>query len=284
MHYKLCDKNRYGEDYQCTKMKNEYLPRFAKILDVFKETPDTKTFRVNIKGMRMGYQPGQFVECSVLDLGEAPISICSFSKDYMDLCVRNVGNVTRSLFNLKKGDMMSIRGPYGSGYPMHFMEGNDVIVVAGGTGVAPVKGVLEFIEANRKRYGDVHVFLGFRSPSDMLFKREIKRWEKIGNVHITVDKADDKWRRDVGVVTKLLSDSGMDNHNKIVVSCGPPIMIKFVIKTLEKMDFNHDQIYVSLERMMQCGVQKCGHCMIGGKYVCKDGPVLNYEVAKWLKD
>ena len=150
--------------------------------------------------------------------------------------------------------------------------------------MAPVRGVIEYIESNREEFGDIFLFMGFRSPGDMLFKKDLKRWQNKFNQKITVDKPDKSWKGDVGVVTKMLEESGIKNNKKIVITCGPPVMIKFVIKTLEKMGFNHDQIYVSLERMMKCGIQKCGHCMIGGKYVCRDGPVFNYENAKWLKD
>ena len=263
------------------KMKNPYLPKLAKITRIIKETSDTKTYTLAYKTK---YDPGQFVEVSVIGIGEAPISICSYSNKTIDLCIRDVGNVTHIISKLKKGNYLAIRGPYGFGYPMQYMINNDIIVVAGGTGVAPVRSVIEFIEQKRNNFRNVDIFLGFRSPGDVLFMKYIKRWQNKFNVHLTVDKADKSWKYNIGVVTKLLENSNLNNENKTVVTCGPPIMIKFVIQTLEKLGFHHDQIYVSFERLMKCGIGKCGHCMIKGIYVCKDGPVFRYDTVKDLKE
>jgi len=260
-------------------MENPYLPKLVKIIKVVKETSDTKTFTIDFKAK---HDPGQFVEVSVLGIGEAPISACSYSKKYMDLCIRNVGNVTNAISKLKKGDKLGIRGPYGFGYPMHYMINNNITIIAGGTGVAPVRSVIEYIEQNRADFKDVEIFFGFRTPYDMLFKKGIARWQKKFNVHLTVDKPTKEWKYNKGVVTNLLTN--LSNENKVVVTCGPPIMIKFVIQTLEKLRFHDDQIYVSYERRMKCGIGKCGHCMIKGVYVCKDGPVFRYDIVRNLKE
>ncbi|MBW2999737.1 FAD/NAD(P)-binding protein [Candidatus Woesearchaeota archaeon] len=258
-----------------------YMPKIVKIEKVWNETDDTKTLRLNYP---IKHEPGQFVELSVVGVGEAPFGICSYSDKYIDVLVREVGNVTHAVHNLKQGDKVGIRGPYGTGYPMHHMENDSLLIVGGGTGVAPLRSVVEYVRHNREKYKDIHLFLGFRDPKEILFKRDIKNWEKEFNLHLTVDKADKKWKGNVGLVTALLEKSGLNNHNKIAATCGPPIMIKFVIKTLKKMGFNDDQIYVSMERLMQCGMGKCGHCIVGGKYVCEHGPVFNYNDAKWLED
>jgi len=261
-------------------MKNPYLPKKAKITAISNECEGIKTFRIN-KSMK--HEPGQFIEISVLGIGECPISICSSPANYIDLCIRDVGNVTHSIHNLKKGDSVFIRGPYGHGYPMKEMEGKNLIVIGGGTGTAPLRSVMEHIEKNRKKYKKVQVFLGFRSSDDILFKNDMKRWKNIFDLNITVDKADKKWKGPVGVVTKLL-DSASLNKDAEVITCGPPIMIKFAIESLKKKGFNDNQIYVSLERLMHCGIGKCGHCMIENRYVCKDGPVFRQDYAKNITD
>ncbi len=260
---------------------NPYIPKQYNVMDVKKETSDTSTFRVNFKSR---YMPGQFVMTSLLGIGECPISIASFSNKHVDLCIRNVGNVTNAIHKLKKNSKIFIRGPLGNGYPMEkFLEKN-IILIGGGTGVAPLRGVVEYILAKRKKFKNADIFLGYRSPDDILFKRDFKEWKKKFNFYITVDKGDKKWKGNIGVVTKLLEKHKPNNKNSIVVICGPPIMIKFIVQTLKKFGFKDEQIYISLERLMKCGIGKCGHCLIKGKYVCKDGPVFNYKTAKLLED
>jgi len=262
-------------------MRNAYLPERARVQSVRNETSDTKTFRV---GYPIKHGPGQFVEVSLPGYGEAPISICSYSKRYIELCVRDVGTLTHKMMELKQGDTVYVRGPYGNGYPMDDMRGYDIVVIGGGTGVGPTRSVLEYLEENRKRYGTVDVFFGFRTPADVLFKYDMKKWEKNMNLNLTVDEACDGWTCSIGVVTKILEEADLNPKNKTVVSCGPPIMIKYVIELLKKQGFTNQQIYVSLERLMKCGIGKCGHCMVGDKYVCRDGPVFNLSVAKDLMD
>ncbi len=261
-------------------MKNPYIPKKAKITAITNECEEIKTFRI---ARIMNHEPGQFIEISVLGIGECPISICSSSAKHIDLCIRDVGNVTHAMHNLKKGDSVFIRGPYGHGYPIKGMEGKNLIVIGGGTGTAPLRAVLEHIEKNRKKYREIQVFLGFRSPDSILFKSDMERWKSIFDLNITVDKADKKWKGPVGVVTNLLDNASL-NKDADVITCGPPIMIKFAIESLKKKGFNDSQIYVSLERLMHCGIGKCGHCMIGSKYACKDGPVFRHEQVKDITD
>lgn len=262
---------------------NEYIPKFYEIIKKKQHNSDTYLLRVKAS---IAHEPGQFFQVSVLNIGEAPISVCSYQNDYIDLNVMDVGSVTHSLCNLEVGDKVGIRGPYGHGYPMDKMKGNEVVIIAGGTGFSPVRGVIEYIEQHLQDYKGITMFLGFRNPGNILFRDEIETWDKRYKVNCTVDRCvpEDKWTGPVGLVTKILEDSKINNKNKVVVVCGPPIMIKFVILTLKKLGFNDDQIYVSLERMMSCGIQKCGNCLVGGKYVCKDGPVFNYKEARFLVD
>ncbi len=258
-----------------------YVPKFAKIEKITKETEDSATFKINYP---CDNYPGQFLEISILGHGECPISICSNSDSFVELCIRDVGTVTKAISELKKGDKIGVRGPFGKGYPMAEFEKKNIIVIGGGTGVAPLRGVIKYIENNRKNFGNVSLFFGFRNPEEILFNYEIDRWKKDYDFNITVDKAESKWKGNTGVITSIIDRSNIDKENSIAILCGPPIMIKFVVESLYKKGFKDHQIWVSLERRMKCGVGRCGHCQVSGKYVCKDGPVFNYAEAKNMID
>lgn len=261
--------------------KNIYIPKMVKILKVEDETETIKTFRLNCS---LKYQPGQFLEVSVFNFGEVPISISSYSDEYIDLTIRRVGRVTNAIHRLRKGDFLGIRGPYGNGYPMKEIQSKDIMIVGGGCGVAPMKSAIQYLEKFREKYKEIDLFFGYRSPEEIMFKEDMKKWQKKFNFFLTVDIAPKNWKYDIGVVTKLLEKKKIKAENKIVLTCGPPIMIKFVIETLKKKNFQDEQIYVSLERYMKCGFGKCGHCMINDKYVCLDGPVFNYSQGKFFED
>ncbi|MEM2918150.1 MAG: FAD/NAD(P)-binding protein [Candidatus Altiarchaeota archaeon] len=262
-------------------MENIYIPKICKILNVIEETPDIKTFRIDFKA---NHTPGQFVEVSVFNFGEAPISISSFSNEYIEITVRRVGRVTNAIHRLSEGDFLGIRGPYGNGYPMEKFYDKDLYIIGGGCGIAPLGSVLSYIEKFREKYKDISIFFGCRSPEDILFKRKIEIWKEKFNVYLTVDTANENWKCDVGVVTKILEKYKVESGNSVALICGPPIMMRFVIETLKKKNFGDEQIYLSLERYMKCGFGKCGHCMINDKYICKDGPVFRYDEAKFLED
>jgi len=263
------------------KRKNPYLPELVKIEKIIKETEDTKTFRIKYA---MEHKPGQFVQLSLFGIGEAPFVICSDEKNYIEFCVRNVGNVTNALNNLKLKDKIGIRGPYGNGYPISRLIKKNIIIIAGGTGLASLRGLVQHIEHNKDNFGDVHIFLGFRTPSDILFRKDIEEWKKKFNLELTIDKAEGSWKGNTGLITELIEKAKINKENTIVIICGPPIMIKFVIQLLQKIGFTDDQIYISLERLMKCGIRKCGRCMVKGKYICEDGPVFRYDQAKLLED
>ncbi len=252
-----------------------------------KQTEDTYLFRLEKpkkEKIKLCYEPGEFFLVSVPGIGEAPFSVCACSKDFIEFNIRGLGDVTNHLIKLKPGDYLWLRGPYGTSYPMKELKGNSLVIIGGGTGVAPLRGVLKYVEERRADYDRVHAFFGFRDPNEILFKKDMKLWNRIFDLNLTVDKAPKSYKGRVGLVTKVVEESGLNNKNKIAMVCGPPIMIKFTIQTLEKMGFHHDQIFVSFERRMKCGVGMCGHCMISGKYVCKDGPVFRYNKVKGIRE
>ncbi len=254
-----------------------YIPEMYKIDKIFQQTDDEYLIRFNIP---LKHDPGQFIQMFVPGIGESPISICSYNEKYIELSVREVGNVTRALCQMKKGDKVGLRGPYGKGYPMEALKGNDILIIGGGCGVAPVRGIIEYVEKHRKDYGKLNIYFGYRNPKELLFKEDFPEWEKKHNLKVTVDKGGKGWKGHVGLITTLLDEEDFNNHGKIAFICGPPIMIKFVIQSLKKKGFNDDQIFISNERLMKCATGMCGHCMIEGKYCCKDGPVFRWDEVK----
>jgi len=235
--------------------------------------------------MQNNHDPGQFVQLSVPGIGECPISICSDSRDFIKLNVHEVGNVTKAITAMKKGDMIYVRGPYGKGYPMRLLKGNSFVIVGGGCGAAPLKGVLDYIINHQTDYKDVNLFLGFRSPEAILFKRELEHWRAKHKVSLTVDKAPAGqfcYNATEGHITELIRMAPFDNAGKIAIVCGPPPMMTAVIKVLQDKGFHDDQIFISAERLMYCATGTCCHCMIQEKYTCIDGPVFRYDEMKGL--
>tara|TARA_B100000315_G_C14382742_1_gene498229 strand:- start:15 stop:809 length:795 start_codon:yes stop_codon:yes gene_type:complete len=261
------------------KMKNPYLPKPVRIISFKRESSDTFTLRL---GLRVKHEPGQFLQVSIPGIGEVPISFASYSDKHVELSIHKVGNVTNALGKLKKGDKLLVRGPYGKGYPMEELKGKSLVIMGGGCGVAPLKGVIEYVEEFKKDFDDVILFLGFRSVDDILFKENLSNWKKKFCVNTSVDKKPAKTCFDVkvGFITKLIEKSRLESDNSVALMCGPPIMINFIIKILKDKGFKDNQVFVSAERMMNCGIGVCGHCMIHGKYTCKDGPVFRYDEIK----
>lgn len=266
---------------------NPYIPRTAVVESVVDETPDIKTFRLRLVGGGFSFTPGQFVLVSVLGVGESAISISSHPDDaekFIEISVRKVGNVTGRLFRLKPGDRVGIRGPFGKGWPVGEAIGRDLLIVGGGCGQGALRPLILDVLRNRDRYGRVEVLYGARTPQDLMFKYEHGAWGSIpqGCLLLTVDMVPPgvDWRHNVGVVTRLFKHIKVEPENSLVCICGPEIMMHFAVKELLAMGFHGDQIYLSMERRMKCGLGKCGHCQIGGKYVCRDGPVFTYEELK----
>jgi anaerobic sulfite reductase subunit B len=255
---------------------NRYVPIAVKVLANRVESADTFTLKLNWK---VKHDPGQFIQIGIPGKGEAPISISSYSSDHMELTIRKVGNVTNTLFDLKKGDTVFVRGPYGRGYPMELLKGNSIIFIGGGCGVAPLKGVIEYVEQHRKDFKDIFLFIGYRSPGDILFAHKQKAWEEHFQVFMSVDKLPSKtcYSGNVGFITDTLQSQHITNENKVVFMCGPPVMMEKSIQILLKKGFHEDQIFVSEEKLMYCAFGLCCHCMDKGKLTCLDGPVFRYD-------
>jgi NAD(P)H-flavin reductase len=266
----------------CACQADIYLPEMA---TAQKSEPMTELERfVELKldsGKELGHLPGQFVEVSIPGIGEAPISISSSPthSGSFQLVVRNAGNVTRAIHSLKPGDKVGIRGPFGTHFPVDsLMKGKDIIFICGGLGLVPVRSAINYVLDNREDYGDVRILFGARTPADRLFIDEVVEWTSKENVNYmeTVDRGDEQWTGNVGVITTLMTDMMLDPVKTIAIICGPPVMYKFAILSLNNMGMADQNIYMSLERNMKCGVGKCGHCQINQLYVCQDGPVFRW--------
>lgn len=252
------------------------------------ETYDT--FTLELKPAKepalTSFSPGQFNMLYVFGLGEVPISI-SGDPDEPDNLVhttRAVGPVTKAMRKLRRGNMLGVRGPYGAGWPVEIARKKDVLIVAGGIGMAPLRPALYKILSEREKYGKVSLLYGTRTPDDILFMRDLEKWRGRLDIEvlITVDRAVGPWKGNVGVVTTLIPKAAFDPENTVALVCGPEVMMRFSVLELQKRRLGLDSIYVSLERNMKCGLGTCGHCQLGPIFVCKDGPVFRYDKIKDL--
>jgi len=266
---------------------NPYRPHRVEIIEATEETADTKTFKLAFTDPEVreafSFRPGQFNMLTVFGIGEAPLSISSDpnEKRYFVHTIRKVGNVTSALTKLGKGDTFGARGPYGNGWPMEIMEGKDILLVAGGMGLAPLRPVIYSVAGERDKYGNLEILYGARTPEDCIYRNEYEEWRQIPGteLRLTVDIVPEgmEWHHDVGVVTELFDKIATKSENSVVLTCGPEIMMKFVIQGLLERGYTKEQIFLSLERRMNCGISKCGQCQIGIKFVCQDGPVFSYQ-------
>lgn len=263
-------------------MENVYLPKPSKILSITTHTDIDYTFRMEFEGE---VKPGQFFEVSIPKYGEAPISVCEIGKGYIDLTIRRVGVVTDVIHSFFSGDTLFMRGPYGNGFDVNSYKGKELIIAAGGTGLAPVKGVIDYFNANRKEVKNFNIVMGFKSPEDILFKKDIDRWRGNIDLTLTVDKAEEGYEGNVGLITNYVKHIKIENIDDVqVIIVGPPIMMKFTVAEFIKRGIKEENIWVSYERKMCCGLGKCGHCKMDDTYICLEGPVFNYTKAKNLVD
>jgi len=272
--------------------ENIYLPKVAVMDRVVEEIADVKTFYWHFEDPAeqaafRKFQPGQFAQVSVFGAGEFPASLPpSPTEEELFFTVRRVGSVTAALHQLRPGDRFGVRGPYGNGFPMKQYFGQNLLFVAGGIGLIPLRSCLNYALDNRHRYGKIQLFYGARGLKDLMYLGALREWEMSRGFecYLTVDRADDQWTGHVGVVGSLFRKPGVTVpvENTTAFVCGPPIMFRFVIRDLKEMGFEDRNIMSTLERYMKCGVGKCGHCCIGLAYVCVDGPVFTYEQIKRL--
>lgn len=263
-------------------MKNEYIPQLSTIRQVIKHTDLEYTFRMEFDGE---VRPGQFFEISLPKYGEAPISVSGIGEGTVDFTIRRVGKVTNEIFENYVGDRLFIRGPYGNGFNIDNYRGKELVVIAGGTGLSPVRGVVDYFAHHREETISTTLIAGFKSPKDVLFKEDFDFWKEKIHVIQTVDTAPEGYNGAMGMVTKYIPELKIHNLEKAAFICvGPPVMIKFTVMEILKLGAAEENIWISHERKMCCGLGKCGHCKIGSTYVCLDGPVFNYAEGRDLVD
>ncbi|MFQ5875298.1 MAG: FAD/NAD(P)-binding protein, partial [Dehalococcoidia bacterium] len=234
------------------------------------------------------YRPGQFAFVSAFGVGEAPFCLTSAPSrgQILEFAINKVGTVTSALHRLGEGDIIGVRGPFGNWFPLEEMRGKNIIILGGGIGGAPLRPVIHTILDNRADYGKLTLLWAARLPSLLIFTEEFDDWRAAPDteLHLTVDRGDETWTGNVGLITELLEKAAPSPENAVTITCGPPIMIKFTMLTLEKLGFTRNQMIITLEAKMKCGMGKCGRCNLGEKFVCTDGPVFSYaEVSKFLE-
>lgn len=264
-------------------MKNEYKPFQAEIISVFKHTEKEYTFRLKYDGP---LKAGQFFLVSLPKFGESPISVSSMGDGWVEITVRKVGVVTGEIFENYVGDKLFMRGPYGNGFDIENYKGKELVIIAGGTGVSPVRAVIEHFSENPQDAVSTQIIVGYKSPRDVLFRAEMEEWKRNTDFTLTVDNNPDGLDGyKLGMVTKYIPELKFnDINNTAAIVVGPPIMMKFTGEGLEKIGISAEKIWLAEERRMCCGLGKCGHCRIGSKYVCLDGPVFSYREFKAMID
>jgi len=267
---------------------NVYLPHIAVIEKIIDETYDTRTFHINFKDEKLReeftFESGQFALCSVFGIGEAPFAISSSPtrRNHLEIAVRRVGRLTNALHRLGVGAGIGFRGPYGNGFPLDSMQGKNLVFVAGGIGLSPLRSLIWNVIDNRDKYGKINIIYGARSPADLCFTYDLDAWEQSKTVNLvtTIDKEHESWTGRVGLVPVVLEQVAPSPDNAVAIVCGPPIMIRFTFPVLEKLGFSPERMITTLEKRMKCGIGKCGRCNIGNVYVCRDGPAFTYAQIK----
>ncbi len=264
---------------------NPYQPHLARIVRIYRMVEDNYLFTLRFQdheiGRNFSHQPGQFVMVSVPGAGEAPISIASSPSrpGTLDLCVRRAGRVTNAIYRLHTNDMVGLRGPYGNGYPIAKMAGDDLLLAAGGLGMAPLRSLLWFALDNRGLFGNITLMYGAKTPALMLFREELDSLADRADLKLllTVD-ADPTgtWKHSIALLPKMFDQAQLVPARTYAAVCGPPVVYRFVLQRLLELNFSKDRILMSLERRMKCGVGKCGHCSVGYKYTCLHGPIFTY--------
>ena len=274
----------------CEHSSNIYKPYLATIEQITDETPDVRSFRLVFQDQqvrdRFTFRSGQFAEYSAFGYGEATFCIASSPTrtGHIECCFRGVGRVTEALRRLEEGDTIGVRGPYGNSFPIEEYYGKNLVFVAGGIALPPLRTLIWNCLDQRDKFGDITIVYGARTEADLVYKQELKEWQDRSDVRLvkTVDPGgnSETWDGEVGFVPTVLEQAAPAADNTIALVCGPPIMIKFTLPVLEKLGFGDDAIYTTLENRMKCGLGKCGRCNVGNVYVCKDGPVFTARQVK----
>lgn len=268
------------------KKVNALIPVRGKIINIIQETPSVKTFYISTdtEGLPFHLAPGQLVMLTMFGVGEAIFS-ASVGQNYLEVTVKRVGTVTNALHEANVGQTVGIRGPYGNGFSIDHCRGKDLLFIAGGIGLAPVRSLINYVLNHRMEFGQLHLIYGACSQNDLVFKKDIfNTWptEKSFNISVTVDQGDHDWHGNVGFVPDILKKLQPKSDDTNCILCGPPVMIKNSLKILEELNFSAENIITTLEMRMKCGIGKCGRCNIGSCYVCLDGPVFSLEQLRAL--
>jgi len=257
-----------------------FVPMPATVRAVRELTPTERLFTLcREDGLGLAHQPGQFVQVSIFGVEEAPISVCSAERDgdaTFELCVRRIGRLTGAMHDLRTGGEVGVRGPFGHGFPLDELAGKDLVFIAGGIGLPPMRSLIQYCLARRGDFGRLRLLYGAKRPAELLFRDELEAWRRADDfdVQLIVDSGDGEWTEPVGLITELIPPLQMDIERTAAVLVGPPVMYRFVNEKLQAKGLPPEQVFLSLERQMRCGVGKCGHCMIGQIYCCRDGPVF----------
>jgi len=263
---------------------NAFLPHLARLTEVRDLATGIKLFRCQPleKDVRFHYAPGQFGFLSAIGVGESPFGMAVSERrsgGQVEFAVQRIGTVTDALHEMQAGDIVGVRGPMGKGFPLDELKGKRVVILGGGIGLAPLRPLIQEILDHRDDYGEMTIFCAGRGPDLLVFREEYEEWARAPRtvVHVTVDRGDETWTGRVGLITQALSEIAPSPEGAVAVTCGPPIMIKFVLKELAKLGFAPDQVITTLEAKMKCGLGKCGRCNVGDQYICTDGPVFRYD-------
>lgn len=271
-----------------TEARDLYSPVMAEIVKVEQMTDLESLYTVKLPEGELDHKPGQFVELSIFGIGEAPFSISSSPthRGEFELGIRRVGMLTEVLSRMQPGQKVGIRGPFGNGIDVEKFKGQDVLIVAGGIGLVPMRSMINYVIDNPQDFGTLHIVYGSRTDGDLLFRDETAQWEADPKIdfHVTVDRGSENWKGKTGVITTLIPGLDLDLENTVCCVCGPPIMYRFALLALKSRGLPERNIYMSLERRMKCGVGKCGHCQINSTYVCQDGPVYHYPDIENLQE
>lgn len=254
-----------------------YQPQPYKITSVKNYTPDVKLFKIKCN---LNPSPGTFVEVSISGIGECPLASCSHNKNYLELLIKNAGNVTSAIFNLKKGDNIFIRGPHGKGFPIEELENKNLILIAGGTGIAPITSMVNYIELHKKSFRKIFIYFGFRDEENILLKERIKKWEKEFKLFVGLSSDSDSHEYEKGFINEIMEHHKPTIKNTVALLCGPEPMMSAATEELSKLGLQNKNIYWSMERRMECAFGSCGRCQIQDLYVCRDGPIFRYDVIK----